>query len=107
MEKIESSTAQNRDPIGRSWTLMINQPLHEEPHQVPVHRLFGMLQPAVLGVVAEDAWDAERVQFRLQGRAEPGVVDALAGARVGGERGVGLGVEEDDGGIVGRGVSEG
>ena len=79
----------------------------EEPHQVPVHRLFGMLHAAVLGVVAEDAGDAQGVKLGLQGRAEAGVVDALAGAGVGGKRGVGLGVEEDDGGIVGRGVSEG
>ena len=62
----------------------MKQPLHEEPHQVPVHRLLGMLQPAVLGVVAEDAGDAERVELRLQGRAEAGVVDALAGAASGG-----------------------
>ena len=56
----------------------------EELHQVPVHRLFGMFLAAVVGVVAEDACDAERVELGFQGRAEAGVVDALAGAGVGG-----------------------
>src|SRR5262245_15826077 len=57
--------------------------------------------------VADDAFNAYRVEPGLGRRAEAGVMDALAGASVGGERLIGLGVEEDRGRVAGRGVVDG
>ena len=63
-----------------------------------------MFLAAVVVVVAEDALDAEGIEHGLEGGAEAGVVDPLAGTGIGGKRCVGLGVEEDDRRIVGGDV---
>ena len=75
--------------------------LGEEADEVLVHGLLGVFLAAVVVVVAEDALDAEGIEHGLEGGAEAGVVDALAGTGSGGKRCVGLGVKENDWRIVG------
>jgi len=53
--------------------------LGEEADKVAVHGFLGVFLPSVIVVVAEDALDAEWVEHGLEGGAEAGVVDALAG----------------------------
>jgi hypothetical protein len=78
-------------------------PREEGRHLAPLGLVGVILHGEVVGVT-DDALDAQRSELGLEHRAEAGVMDALAGPRVGGQRLVGLGVEEDDRRVAGRGV---
>ena len=79
----------------------------EEARHVAAHVFVGIIFPGIFVAVAEDAFDAERVELGLERLAEAGVMDPLPRLGVGGKRCVRLGVKQDNRRVAGRDVIEG